>query len=458
MEKNILKFYWYRLTKFALFHIAIMVLFYQQRGLSFSQIMILQSFYYFAKVLSEVPTGALADRFGRKKSLVIGSFCHSSAYLLIFFSHSFIFFNLGEIIAGISMSFAYGADSALAYDSLKKLEREEEYQKIEGNAHSMRLLSFAIFAPIGGLLATINLALPYLASSIIIFFSGLLALTFIEPGKERSMVQSSGFQIDSTEEPRSKENLECSPLGEPNKRSVSSNRSEVSLKRDTPGKPFPTSLFQKSQGRKKYYHEIGISLNLMRAKKRILWLILFFSLVFLATRLGFWTYQPYMEKVGVPLSLFGVVFASFHLFAALISKYADRIEKTLKEDLTLLIMPSLVIISFILMSRFLYLWSVGFILLQQISMATHEPILKNYLNRYTPSDIRATMLSVQSMAGNLVFAIAAPFLGRLVDKLHLENALLIFALVIIIFSIILWYCRKRWFTEGQVIQKRIRGV
>jgi MFS family permease len=408
MEKNILKFYWYRLTKFALFHIAIMVLFYQQRGLSFSKIMLLQSFYYFAKVLSEVPTGALADRFGRKKSLVIGSFFHSFAYLLIFLSHSFVLFNLGEIIAGISMSFAYGADSALAYDTLKSLGREKEYQKIEGNGHSMRLLSFAIFAPIGGLLATLNLALPYLASSIVIFFSGVLALTFIEPQKEGSKVEK-----------------------------LKGSRFEV---------------------RKKYYHEIGKSLNLMLDEKKILWLVLFFSLVFLATRLGFWTYQPYMKKVGIPLSLFGVVFACFHLFAAVVSKYADRIEKTLKENLTLMIMPFLVIVSFVLMSRFLFLWSVSFILFQQVSMATHEPILKNYLNRHIPSDVRATMLSVQNMAGNLLFAVTAPFLGSFVDKFRLENALLIFALVVIILSILLWRFRKVWFKQEQVSLEPIKEV
>ena len=448
MEKNILKFYWYRLTKFGLFHIAIMVLFYQQRGLSFSQIMILQSFYYFAKVLSDVPTGAIADRFGRKKSLVIGSFCHSLAYLLIFLSHSFILFNLGEIIAGISMSFAYGADSALAYDTLRDLGREKEYQKIEGNAHSMRLLSFALFAPIGGLLATINLALPYLASSIVIFLSGLLALTFIEPRKEPLIVHSPNFEVDNSEKLREKEKLEC-PYG-PDESSLGYKKFQVSLKQDTPAKLPPTSPFQKSQVRKNYYHEVKRSLNLLRDEKKILWLVLFFSLVFLATRLGFWTYQPYMSKVGIPLSLFGVVFASFHLFAALVSKYADRIEKSLKENLTLLIMPVLVIISFILMSRFLFLWSLGFILLQQVSMATHEPILKNYMNRYAPSDIRATMLSVQNSAGNLVFAIAAPFLGSFVDKFGLQNALLIFALVIIIFSTVLWYYRRRWFTKREV--------
>ncbi len=290
------------------------------------------------------------------------------------------------------MSFAYGADSALAYDTLKSLGREEQYQKVEGNGHSMRLLAFAAFAPLGGLLATVNLALPYLASSGVIFLSGLLALTFVEPRKEGSATEDSTFKQ-----------------------------------------------------RKKYYHEIGKSFNLMLNEKRILWLVLFFSLVFLATRLGFWTYQPYMKKVGVPLSLFGVVFAGFHLFAALLSKYADRIEKTLKENLILLFMPFLVVVSFVFMSRFLFLWSISFILLQQISMATHEPILKNYLNRHTTSDIRATMLSVQHMAGNLAFAAFAPFLGTFVDKFGLENALLIFASVIIIFSICLWRLRKRWF-------------
>ncbi|MCK4224280.1 MAG: MFS transporter [candidate division Zixibacteria bacterium] len=396
MEKNIRRFYWYRLTKFSLFHIAILVLFYQERGLSFSQIMILQSVYYFAKVLSEVPTGAWADRVGRKKSLIFGSFFYSFAYLLIFFSHSLIPFILGEIIAGISMSFAYGADSALAYDTLKSLRREEEYQRIEGNANSMRHLGFAIFAPLGGLLATINLALPYLASSVGIFVSGLIALTFVEPHRESQ-----------------------------------------------------TADGPKLQARRKSYYEIQKSLDLMLADKRILWFVLFFSLIFLATRLGFWTYQPYMKMVGLPLSLFGVVLAFFHLFSAMVSKYADRIEKFLKEKLMLFIMPALVVVSFVLLSRFLFLWSISFILILQVTTAMHEPVLKSYLNRVTPSEVRATMLSVQNMVGNAAFAIFAPFLGSLVDRFHIENALLIFALVIIIFSGLLWRYRIRWFRPNK---------
>jgi MFS family permease len=393
MEKNIRRFYWYRITKFALFHIVILVLFYQERGLTFSQIMLLQSIYYFAKVLSEVPTGAWADRVGRRKSLVLGSFSHSAAYLLIFLSHSFFLFILGEIIAGISMSFAYGADSALAYDTLKSLNKGEQYQRVEGKGNSMRHLAFAVFALAGGLLASIKLSLPYLASSAVIFLSGLIALTLVEPPREKK----EGSQL---------------------------------------------------QMRKKSYYEMQGSLDLVWGDKRILWLMLFFSLVFLATRLGFWTYQPYMKTVGLPITLFGVVFAGFHLFSALVSSRAHQIEVLLKEKLTLFVMPTLVVISFVLLSRFLFLWSIGFILIQQVTTALHEPVLKNYLNRRTPSDVRATMLSVQHMAGNAAFAVFAPFLGSLVDRFRLENALLIFALVIIILSVLLWRCRIRWFKPG----------
>lgn len=63
----------------------------------------------------------------------------------------------------------------------------------------------------------------------------------------------------------------------------------------------------------------------------------------------------------------------------------------------------------------------------------------------TLSEVRATILSVQHMAGNAAFAIFAPFLGSLVDQFRLENALLIFTLVVIIFLVLLWRYRLRWF-------------
>jgi len=160
-----------------------------------------------------------------------------------------------------------------------------------------------------------------------------------------------------------------------------------------------------------------------------------------------------MKLVGMPLSLFGIVFAAFHLFSALVSRQADRMERLLREKLILLTMPILVVLSFVLMSRFLALWAVSFVLIQQVTTALHEPILKTYINRRTPSQVRATMLSVQHMAGNAAFAVFAPFLGSLVDRFRLENALLIFALVVIVFSLLLWRYRLKWFRPGRQLDR-----
>ena len=102
-------------------------------------------------------------------------------------------------------------------------------------------------------------------------------------------------------------------------------------------------------------------------------------------------------------------------------------------------MPTLVILSFILMGKIVYVWSISFLLLQALTMGIFEPVLRNNLNLLVPSEIRATMLSVQSIAGNLLFAAVAPFLGLLVDLYSLQTALLLFAAMTALFSLFLWW-------------------
>ena len=72
LKSNIWKYYFYEIMDGMFFSVPIMVLFWQENGLSLSQIMILQSLYSIAAVLLEVPTGYFADVFGRKKTLALG--------------------------------------------------------------------------------------------------------------------------------------------------------------------------------------------------------------------------------------------------------------------------------------------------------------------------------------------------------------------------------------------------
>ena len=65
------------------------------------------------------------------------------------------------------------------------------------------------------------------------------------------------------------------------------------------------------------------------------------------------------------------------------------------------------------------------------------------------------MLSVQNMVGNLVFAPFAQFLGSFVDRLGLQNALLIFALVVIILGLVMWQLKRSWFMTTKLRTKPV---
>ena len=60
--------------------------------ISFTQIMILQSFFVFSLFILEIPTGAIADYFGRKTSLMFAAIATTSAALVYSSYPSFYIF------------------------------------------------------------------------------------------------------------------------------------------------------------------------------------------------------------------------------------------------------------------------------------------------------------------------------------------------------------------------------
>ena len=70
-------------------------------------------------------------------------------------------------------------------------------------------------------------------------------------------------------------------------------------------------------------------------------------------------------------------------------------------------------------------------------------ILKNYTNCHIPSEIRATLLSMQSIVGNSTFALLAPLLGGMVYLLSLRRSLSIFGLLVLVLSSVLLIGKER---------------
>jgi len=104
------------------------------KGLNYAEIMLLQSISAIAVIFFEIPTGAIADKVSRSLSLVFSGFFASCGLLLYIMFNSFWIFALAEIIFGIGITFSSGADAAIVYESLVKLKRKKEYQKVEANA------------------------------------------------------------------------------------------------------------------------------------------------------------------------------------------------------------------------------------------------------------------------------------------------------------------------------------
>ena len=122
-------------------------------GITFAQIMILQAIFTFSIVLFEVPTGAVADRFGRKTSMFLAGIVGFIGLMVYVLYPSFWIFALGETILGLSATLMSGADQALLYDSLKQSKKEKQSKKIFGRWGTMSLIGLMIAAPIGSLIA-----------------------------------------------------------------------------------------------------------------------------------------------------------------------------------------------------------------------------------------------------------------------------------------------------------------
>ena len=63
------------------------------------------------------------------------------------------------------------------------------------------------------------------------------------------------------------------------------------------------------------------------------------------------------------------------------------------------------------------------------------PLLRNYINRHTESNVRATVMSIRSFIIRTSFAIIAPFIGWIADQYGLNSAFLIMASTVCILAI-----------------------
>jgi len=396
LELNLRLYPWYQAAAGFMPWLPIFFLFFIQH-VSLSHAIQLGAVYYFSVFILEVPSGYFSDRFGRRITLLLSAGFALLAYIIFIQSSSFIAYALGQFLLAAFISFKSGSDNSLLYDSLSALDRTAEYAVREANAARYSMLSFAVAALLGGISGIVSLTIPYYLSMLGAAAVLAICFNFSEP------------QADKAAEP--------------------------------------------------FLSQLGICIKRLQ-QPQLLWLFGFFVFAYSLLHIPAEFNQPYVKLLQITLLtngdssalISGIMVAVSMLGGALGAATSMALMKRFGVRKLLLTGVSLIVIIIIGMASVLHSAVLLLVLFRNFPMALCEAPMLSAIAPHIESHYRATYLSLQSLAGRLVFSVILLSLSRVVtstnetDQLvwpNLQSALLISLVIGILFLLLLTIFRPK---------------
>ncbi|MHC4548004.1 MAG: MFS transporter [Planctomycetota bacterium] len=340
------------------------------RGLSEVEYGLLQGLYYLVVVLAEVPSGVLADRIGRKTTLILGAACGALGSFVFALSFSFWAFVGGEVLFALATAIVSGADSALLYDSLAADRRESEYARAEGAAQASWLCVTALGLPLADRFLVVDgdPVLAYWVTGGLIAVGGLSALGLREP---------------------------------PLKQRLSTREITSGALRDVVRIPGIARLI---------VYSVGL-FALLRAS-----IVNFF--------------HPALADAGVPVDFYGTVLAVVNVAGAVAAWRAHGWLRRVGQRAALVAMPLSLLYMFLLLTQLKVPGAALLFCIQGVGFGAHPVVVRSILNRLVPrAERRATTLSIESFACRLAYSPLAVVAGWSLGALGVDRAIALTALL-----------------------------
>ncbi|MEE4660280.1 MAG: MFS transporter, partial [Halieaceae bacterium] len=169
--------------------------------------------------------------------------------------------------------------------------------------------------------------------------------------------------------------------------------------------------------------------TLVLGKPVVLWTALAIAAFGLLALYAFWIYQKYWELAGVPVSLFGYIWAVFALTVSVAARYAGAIEAWLGWRRMLWLTALLPVIGLLGMALGGGWVGVMFGFAIQLSRGLSLTLFYEALNRRVDGDFRATMNSLVSLGVRSLFIVTGPLLGWALDSIGVASSLLVLVAV-----------------------------
>jgi len=377
-KHTIWKLYFFRFLISLFFFSAVLVPFFTDYvGISLRQVLLLEASFAFFVFILEIPTGAMADRIGRKKSLMLASVGMSIGVLIYANTKTFEIFLIAEFVWALGVSLYSGAFQALIYDTLAETGEAKTSKKIFARSGIAERLGYLFSAFIGSIIAAkYGLRIPMVATAFPIILSFFIAFSIKEPKMSERTIHLSMIQIIKT----------------------------------------GITTFKES----KILQFLALDAMVLE------------SLAFVMI----WVWQPLFQDLGVDIIYFGSILTMFVIGEILFMNNYERLEKLLGSKKKLVFFSSLISgIMFVIAGIASNLWVVFVAVILSITFGmARMPLMESYMNKHVESSNRATVISIVSMIGHLLTAIVLVSVGYLVEW-SITYTLIIVGIIIILFSI-----------------------
>ncbi|MFD0959719.1 MFS transporter [Paenibacillus chungangensis] len=363
MASNVYKLYAIRFFHSLIPAYVIERLFWEERGMTIPLVVYTEIIFAVIVLLAELPTGILADKWGRKPMLVLSAIIGCLEFLLLVFATEFWHFALVIALTAVGRASASGAEHALLYESLQLAGKKSSFEKVLGRLAALDIAGTMVAALCGSLLAaSFGFELNYWLS-----FSSMavcLAVTLMLAESDSSAIDSEGEKAGQAA--------------------------------------------QTEPGTMKQY--IAASLQFFRAHPGAALVVLSGMLIGAAINFidEFW--QLYLDRLGIPLLAFGLFSSIIFLIrlpgSLLAYKLKNRFSYRTLITVSLLVSAA----GYIFLGAIRHESGIFAIVLICLFAGMIEPLATGYLHhRIGSSSMRATIDSFQSLALNA--AMAATGLG-----------------------------------------------
>lgn len=398
-NKQYYKFSMYGFLKNLRFFDAFFLLFLVEKGLPYTQIGILYAVREIVINVFEVPSGIMADTYGRKNTLVFSFFVYIISFASFYLSNQFWIYMFAFILYGIGDAFRSGTHKAMIMDYLKLNKWEAHKIDYYGHTRSWSQIGSAISSLIAGLIVfyTGSYQSIFIYSIIPYLLDLLLILSYPEElnYSSRQINVKNKFKISTTIK----------------------NLFEI-LKHSSVLKIMSTSAMHTAylKAIKDYIQPLMVNVALM---------------------IPIMVHVDLEKKNGV---IIGLIYFFIYLLTSIASKLASTVEAKSKRNISY----TTIILGFVfgIFCGIFYsydLWIIAMFSFIGIYIVENirKPILTGFIADNVPNEILTSVISAQSLLRTIITAILAFVFGLIADHYGIGTSFLTISIFLTLATILI---------------------